>query len=163
MYKKTFQFLPILGGIFVLILLISCGRTSSALKDGYYSAVTAEFDKYGWKECLSVYVSGGSIILVEYNAFNAAGFIQSWDMDLMRNMNAANGTYPNAYSRQYARQLLEHQSAEGIDAISGASYSHLIFTVLAGAVLASSRLGNNDTAVVHLDEEAMAALDKVRL
>ena len=136
----------------ITVLLVSCGRNGSALKDGYYSAEAAAFDEYGWKEYIAIRVSGGRIILVDYNAFNPSGFIKSWDMDYMREMNATDGTYPNAYTRHYARLFLEYQGIEGIDALSGASHSYPVFSALARAVLKNAREGNSKTALVHLEE-----------
>ena len=138
--------------LIIALLLVSCDRNSSALKDGYYAAEAAVFDEYGWKEYLVICVSGGRIILVEYNAFNPSGFIKSWDMDYMRAMNAVDGTYPNVYSRHYGRLLLENQGTEGIDALSGASHSHPVFLALAEAVLKNAREGNNRTALVHIED-----------
>ena len=138
--------------LIIALLPVSCGRNSSALKDGYYAAETAVFDEYGWKEYLTISVSDGQIILVEYNAYNPSGFLKSWDMNYMRAMNATDGTYPNVYTRHYGRLLLENQGTEGIDALSGASHSHPVFLALAEAVLKSAREGNNRTALVHFEE-----------
>jgi major membrane immunogen (membrane-anchored lipoprotein) len=150
MTKKTFFFLLIL---FIVALLVSCGENSSVLVDGYYSAETAAFDSYGWKEYLTICVSNGRIIFVEYNSFNAAGLIKSWDMDYMRQMNAESGTYPNAFTRYYSRLFLENQGIDGIEALSGASYSYPVFIALAKAVLASAGEGNKKTVQVHTIEE----------
>ena len=132
--------------------LASCGENAYFLKDGYYTAEAAEFDEHGWKEYLTISVSGGRIILVEYDAFNPSGFIKSWDMDYMRIMNAEDGTYPNAYTRYYGRQFLERQGADSIDAISGATHSYHTFLSLAEAVLKNAREGNNNTSQVNFGE-----------
>ena len=135
-----------------VMLLVSCGENTPFFKDGYYTAEAAEFDEYGWKEYVTICISAGRIILVEYNAFNSSGFIKSWDMDYMRVMNAADGTYPNAYTRYYGRQFLENQGTEGIDALSGATYSYHTFLALADAVLKNAREGNNNTTQVNFGE-----------
>ena len=88
-------------------LLTACGNQEE-LQDGYYTAQMAEFS-HGWKEYITILVKGGSIVSVEYNAENASGFIKSWDNTYMQTMLHANGTYPNAYTRYYANQLLEGQ------------------------------------------------------
>lgn len=141
------------GFVFYIIfatLLLSCAKNSSVLYDGYYTAEVAEFDKHGWKEYITVCVSGGQIILVEYNAYNHSGFIKSWDINYMREMNEIDGTYPNAYTRYYSRQFLEKQGTDGIDALSGATQSYTVFISLAKAVLKNAKEGNNKTALVHL-------------
>ena len=138
--------------IFSLALFGSCERNSSGLKDGYYTAEAAVFDAHGWKEYLTICVSGGRIIMVEYNAYNSSGFIKSWDMDYMRVMNAADGTYPNAYTRHYGALLLKHQGIDGIDALSGASHSYPVFISLAEAVLENAWIGNSRTTLVHFGD-----------
>ena len=68
------KLVPVL--VLVSLALLSCGSRASDLKDGYYTAEQAEFDEHGWKEYVTICVSGGEIILIEYNAFNASGFIK---------------------------------------------------------------------------------------
>ena len=60
----------------------------------------------------------------------------------------SNGTYPNEYTRYYAGQLLERQTGEGIDILSGASSSGSSFQKLAAAVLEQARLGDSGIAIV---------------
>ena len=132
-------------------LLWSCSPARHILQDGYYNAEIAEFDIFGWKEYVTIRVSGGRIIFVEYNAFNPSGFVKSWDMNYMRIMNDTDGTYPNAYTREYVRQFLESQGTEGVDMISGATHSYYLFIRLAEAVLESARQGNTQTVLVTLN------------
>jgi len=134
---------------FLMVLLVSCGKDNSVMKDGYYTAEEAEYNSKGWKEYLTICVSGGQIILVEYNAYNQAGFLKSWDMDYMRRMNTTEGTYPNEYYRYYGRKLLERQDIEGIDALSGATESHKAFIMLAKTVLKKAGEGNRRTTLVY--------------
>ena len=135
--------------LLILTLLSACGSstTDTALQDGYYTAKAAEFS-HGWKEYITIMVKDGSIVSVEYNAENASGFIKSWDNAYMQTMLHSNGTYPNAYTRYYAGQLLEDQNADGIDAISGASSSYGSFQKLSAAVLEQARKGDSGIALV---------------
>jgi major membrane immunogen (membrane-anchored lipoprotein) len=128
-------------------------RRSAVMQDGYYTASAVELDDHGWKEYVTIYVSRGKILTVEYNAVNGSGFVKSWDMDYMRIMNAVNGTYPNAYTRQYAAQLVKTQDAEKIDALSGASNSWHTFKQLAAAAMENARSGSASpgTVLVLLD------------
>ena len=151
--KKSVKFLFAPLFILFLALFASCGEKGSSLNDGYYTAEAAEFDEHGWKEYVTICVSGGQIIFIEYNAFNPSGFIKSWDMDYMRVMNATDGTYPNFYARSYGRQFLEHQGTDGVDAISGATHSYHTFLTLADTVLKNAREGNADTALVHFNAD----------
>ncbi|MDR2160202.1 MAG: FMN-binding protein [Treponema sp.] len=118
------------------------------MKDGYYTAEIAEFDEYGWKEYLTICVSGGKIISVEYNACNRSGFLKSWDMDYMRSMIALDGTYPNEYTRVYAGGLLRSQGTDGIDGISGATVSYRSFIRLGEAVIESAKMGRTVVVLV---------------
>lgn len=125
----------------------ACGRSSNSLKDGYYTAEMADFSN-GWKEFLTIHVEDETIVSVEYNARNASGFIKSWDMAYMRRMNAAKGTYPNYYTRTYARQAIEQQSGENIDTVAGASISGGNFRLMMAAAIDMARQGKNEVAVV---------------
>ena len=127
-------------------LLTACGE-HAGLQDGYYTAQASEFS-HGWKEYITILVKGGDIVSVEYNAENASGFIKSWDNTYMQTMLHTNGTYPNEYTRYYANQLLEGQGQGGIDAIAGASSSHVSFQILAQAVLEQARKGDSSIVIV---------------
>lgn len=136
-----------LASLLLLLTLTACGP-GSALQDGYYTAQAAQFS-HGWKEFVTIMVKGGEVVSVEYNAENASGFIKSWDNAYMQTMLHSNGTYPNQYTRNYANQLLEGQSADGIDAITGATSSWGSFQKLAQAVLEQARQG--DSSIVYVD------------
>ena len=98
-------------------------------------------------EYITILVKGGSIVSVEYNAENASGFIKSWDNSYMQTMLHTNGTYPNEYTRYYAKQLLEQQGEGSIDAVTGASSSHASFQILAQAVLEQARKGDSSIVI----------------
>ena len=134
------------------VLLSGCGQNDAAMKDGYYSAEMSDYS-HGWKEYITICVSGGKVVSAEYNARNASGFIKSWDMAYMRLMNMIAGTYPNRYTRTYAGELLAEQSAGDIDAISGASHSYETFTQLAAAVLEHAQNGDMSIAIVQSADE----------
>jgi major membrane immunogen (membrane-anchored lipoprotein) len=135
-----------------LVSLASCEKNVYSLNEGYYTAEAAEFDSSGWKDYLTISVSGGKIILAEFDAYNSSGFLKSWDMDYMRLMNAADKTYPNAYTRYYSSQFLDKQGVEGIDALPGAAEPFLSFKELAEAVLESARTGDRKTVFVRFKE-----------
>ena len=119
------------------------------MKDGFYTAEAANFDQHGWKEYVTICVSDGRIVQVEYDAFNLSGFIKSWDTHYMRVMNASSGTYPNFYTRSYGSQLLKHQGTAGVDCITGATESYETFLKLAEAVIANAHQGDIETIQVH--------------
>ena len=124
-----------LASLLLLLTLTACGP-GSALQDGYYTAQAAQFS-HGWKEFVTIMVKGGEVVSVEY-----------WDNAYMQTMLHSTGTYPNEYTRYYARQLLEGQGEQPIDALSGASSSHSTFQKLAAAVLELARQGNSQIIIV---------------
>ncbi len=144
MWKR--RALILLVCVFTGLLAVSCGK-EEGLKNGYYTAEMSEYS-HGWKEHVTICVMENKIVSVEYNAENASGFIKSWDIAYMKNMNGITGTYPNKYTREYAAQLLENQSADNIDAVSGASSSGGNFVKLAAAVLENAKNGDTTVTVV---------------
>lgn len=131
----------------------ACSADDSSIKDGYYTAEAAEFDAHGWKEYVTICVSGGRIIFIEYNAFDPTGFVKSWDMNYMRVMNALHNTYPNAYTRYYGKQFLSSQGTGEIIPLSGASRSYESFIRLADAALENARQGNVETRLVQFNDD----------
>ena len=145
---KKYLFSAMLTVIVIFVCLPACRPIDVPMKDGYYTAEIAEFAEYGWKEYITICVSGGGIISVEYDAFNKSGFLKSWDMDYMRSMLTKVGTYPNEYTRVYEGKLLRGQVTEGIDCISGATLSYRSFIRLAEAAIESARMGRTMVALI---------------
>lgn len=142
--------------IIVLVTLLciaisGCGKEEQELKDGYYTAEMAEYD-FGWKEFVSVCISNGQLVSVEYNAKNSSGYIKSWDMNYMRNMETVSGTYPNEYTRKYASQFLETQNGVEVDMITGATSSGKNFVQLADAAMEQARKGDSSVVFVEAQE-----------
>jgi major membrane immunogen (membrane-anchored lipoprotein) len=136
--------------IAITLLLSACSQETSAMRDGYYSAEAASFDTEGWKPFITIYVSNNRIVTIEYNAKNASGFIKSWDVDYMRGMMAAAGTYPNKYTRAYAAILLDKQNPAWVNPIPGAEPFHTEFQRLSEAAIAQAKAGNKNVAIVNL-------------
>ena len=141
----------IVAALFTIIMLFSfsaCDKETK-LKDGYY---TAQIDGYeigqGWQEYVTICISNGKIITVEYNAASPTGFVKSWDMAYMRAMNKKQGTYPNNYTRRYAAQLLETQSIADVDTVSGATNSGENFKRLVEAAIEKAKAGDCSVALV---------------
>ena len=136
--------------LLAVLLLAGCAKNGfGGLQDGYYSAEAAELDEYGWKEFVTILVSDGKIITVEYNARNASGFMKSWDMAYMRAMRDPCGTYPNKYTREYANALIQVQTPNEVDIIAGATHSHSTFQHLARAAILQAEAGDPELALVH--------------
>ncbi|MFG6384250.1 MAG: FMN-binding protein [Lachnospiraceae bacterium] len=149
------------NGFFIIFFILigmfisACGNDKNAQsqwKDGYYTAMMGDYN-FGWKEYVTICVMDHKIVNVEYNAKNASGFIKSWDIAYMRNMNPVSGIYPNRYTRDYAKEFLEEQSAENIDLIAGATSSGYNFQKLAAAVLENASTGNTEIAIVPVEKK----------
>ena len=141
----------------IVILLVAFLRNFStaddrvnSLHDGYYTAEENEYAN-GWKEYITIYVSNGRIVAADYDGRNVSGFTKSWDMDYMRMMAKTDGIYPNKFIRAYVSQLVERQSTEGIDAVSGATHSYHSFRQLADAAILQARNGEYKAAFVNID------------
>ena len=124
----------------------------NSLHDGYYTAEESEYYN-GWKEYLTIYVSNGMIVTAEFDGRNSSGFLKSWDMDFMREMTRMKETYPRKFIRAYASELVAQQSAEGIDAVSGATESYRSFKQLSEAALLQAKTGDGRVAFVDIDRE----------
>jgi len=131
----------------LLFLCLGCAPRTE-LQNGYFTAESAYFDELGWKEFVSVYIHNNRIITVEYNAKNASGFLKSWDMEYMRQMNEKFGTYPTKFARTYTSALLNRQDPEKIDLISGATTSYHSFRTLTKAALERARTGDKRVAFI---------------
>lgn len=137
-----------IAALSVSVLSACTQQQGNVMQDGYYTAEHAAFDDHGWKEFLTICVRSGKIVTVEYNARNASGFIKSWDMSYMGQMNAVTGTYPNRYTRTYAADLIRTQQGDQIDALTGATHSYTSFKSLANAAIANAKAGDTALALV---------------
>lgn len=146
--KKSILFIKFAVLTWIFLLLTSCSGVQSGYVDGYYTAEIDEFDSHGWKEFITICVSDGKIVTVEYNAKNQSGMIKAWDMNYMRRMNSIVGTYPNQYTRTYGGNLFRDQNSDSIDALSGATHSYGTFQQLASAVLDLAETGEEQIVFV---------------
>jgi major membrane immunogen (membrane-anchored lipoprotein) len=122
------------------------------MRNGYYAAEAAGYDGEGWKDFITIYVSGNRIVNVEFNARNSCGFIRSWDLDYQRRAKAETGMYPGEYLRTYIYELLNQQDPARVLVLSGAERSHKAFQLLAEAAIAQAKAGDKGIALVVLTE-----------
>ncbi|HCD42711.1 MAG TPA: FMN-binding protein [Lachnoclostridium sp.] len=145
------HFLMICLVLMLVFSLSGCKKQESRLEDGFYTVEMSDYNN-GWKEFVTIRVSGNKIVTVEYNARNASGFIKSWDIPYMRNMLDKKGTYPNRYTRTYAANFLAAQSDKGIDAVTGASISGGNFQKMASLLMEKARKGDDSLGIVESDK-----------
>ena len=133
---------------FVIIALLLGGCSSETkMQDGFYTAEMSEYS-HGWKQYLCIMVKNDKIVYAEFNAKNPSGYIKAWDNAYMQSMNAVQGTYPNEYTREYVARLIESQSPEEVDIITGATTSGDNFLKLSAAVVEQAVAGNTEIATV---------------
>ncbi|WP_349947388.1 FMN-binding protein [Lacrimispora sp. BS-2] len=145
------RFLMIFLVLMLVFSLSGCKKQESRLVDGFYTVEMSDYNN-GWKEFVTIRVSGNKIVTVEYNAKNSSGFIKSWDIPYMRNMLDKKGTYPNRYTRTYAANFLAAQSGKGIDAVSGASVSGGNFQKMASLLMEKAGKGDDSLGIVESDK-----------
>lgn len=141
-----------LAAVWMLCSLLAaasgCAQQHSGLQDGYYTAETADFDADGWKEYITIYICDNRIITAEYDAYNASGMVKSWDIEYMRAMKAADGSYPNEYTRAYVQALVDRQDPAEVHGVTGATNSYKLFLLLVQAVMEKAKSGDNQIALV---------------
>ncbi len=150
--QKYIKLKMLFSVLLAVLFFCACEGRSGEMHDGFYTAEATAFDKYGWKEYITICVSGNTIITVDYNAKDSSGFIKSWDMRYMRLMNAGDGTYPNKYTREYSEALLNRQDPDKVDVIAGATHSHFTFQQLVKAAISQAAAGDKNVAFVELAE-----------
>ncbi len=128
-----------------------CG-SQSEMKDGFYTAEMSEYS-HGWKEYLCIMVKNDRIVYAEFNAKDPSGYIKAWDNTYMQNMKSVEGTYPNEYTRKYVAQLLEKQTPDEVETISGATHSGDNFLKLSAAVIEQAMKGDSAISIVTAEEE----------
>ncbi|MDR2387805.1 MAG: FMN-binding protein [Deltaproteobacteria bacterium] len=135
-----------------VLFFFGCKSNTNVLKDGYFTAMSSDFNKDGWKDYLTIYVNNGQITTAEYNAFNETGLLRSWDTDYLKSLYKPGFQSPNHYPRQYCSYLVALQDPSRVQTIDGGRKTHQIFVILAQAALDHSRLGANTIAEVELPE-----------
>lgn len=150
MMRRVWQGAAVLAMAALVMVFPGCAGSELEMQPGYYTAEAADYDSYGWKAFMTIYVSGDSIVTIDYDARNASGLLRSWDEHFMKEMYDIQGVYPNQYIREYCNALLNRQSPERVDAVSGATYSLNNFRMLAQAAITQARAGDKSVALVEL-------------
>jgi major membrane immunogen (membrane-anchored lipoprotein) len=138
--------------VMLLAFLLGGCSPQEEMRNGYYTAEAIGFDAEGWKEFITIYVSGNSLVTVEYNARNSCGFIQSWDLAYQHRIKTATGMYPGEYWRIYADELRTRQNPDEIVAVRGVEHQHKIFLLLAKAAIAQAKARDTNIALVDLTQ-----------
>lgn len=128
------------------VLLAGC---NAGMKDGTYKAENKDFDSHGWKDYIAVTVAGGKITEVDFDAINADGMLKTADPAYKEAMEPVSKTYPEKFSEELEKQLVEKQEPKKVNTVAGATNSSDSFKVLATEVISKGiEKGNTETVVV---------------
>lgn len=135
----------------MLSLLVGCGAktppapSAGALKDGIYNAVEDKFDDHGWKGMATVVVKGGKVTAAFFDEINQDGMLKSFDTEYNPKMKGVSGAYPMEAYQALQKDLVAKQSADKVDAVTGATSSSEGFKELMGKALSGSPVAANGT------------------
>jgi major membrane immunogen (membrane-anchored lipoprotein) len=122
--------------------------------DGTYKVSADAFDKNGWKDFVEVTITSDKITAVTFDSTDQNGSLKTANADYKKNMQAANGEYPEKYTSELEQQLLSKQVISQVDAVTGATTSSKNFTTLVEYALDDmAEIGNNQPAVIKLGTE----------
>ncbi len=141
--KKTFAIIA--AAVMCAAVLSGC---SAGMKDGTYKAEYKSYDDHGWKDYVSITVSGGKITAVDYDSLNEAGEKKSADTAYREQMEPVSKTYPEKFSKELEDQLVDKQDVKKVDAVAGATTSSNAFKILATEALSAAKSGKTDTVTV---------------
>lgn len=126
--KKTIFLLLI--AILTLGLLAGCGKASgsTAYKDGTYTGKSGQDDRGAYGE-VTVTIAGNKITDCKYVTWQSDGSIKDEEYGKVNGEISNRDYYDKAQlavkaMQQYARELVEVQKPEEVDAISGATIAH---------------------------------------
>lgn len=145
---KKFVFSSLCTCILSTSILVGCGEKK--LQDGTYTAEDLNYDAHGWKASVSITVSSGQISDAKFEYTAEDGTTKSKNTSYAERMVATTGITPDEYMSEYSKQLIDKQSPEKIDTISGATTSHSDFKILAEAAIEASKNGNTTTTQIEL-------------
>ncbi|MRI85513.1 FMN-binding protein [Aerococcaceae bacterium WS4759] len=123
----------------------------SELQDGEYT-LTTEADERGWAHQFTIVVEGGVITESKYDMVDADGNLKSEDEEYNTNMEEGSGTSFATAVEELNAALVEKQSLEGIEVVSGASSTSDSFLKYAELLLAAAAEGNTDPIEAELAE-----------
>ncbi|RYL92428.1 extracellular electron transfer flavoprotein PplA [Sporolactobacillus sp. THM19-2] len=125
--------------------------TGAAYQDGTYSLNEKDFDKHGWKAQFKMTVKDGKITKSDYDYVNKDGALKSEDKNYEKAMKAKSGTGPKEYIPKLNKSLVDSQSAQQVEAVSGATESSGNFMNYAQQLTQAAQKG--DTTPIQVDAQ----------
>jgi major membrane immunogen (membrane-anchored lipoprotein) len=136
-------------GAAVLLALIACGpREGTAAREEApaegkagqvepqtYRAENDGFDEFGWKGQIVITVQGNDITEVQFDEVNQQGQLKRNDEQYTAQMQASSGITPAEASDRLVEQLVQKDSPDQVDVVTGATGTSQRFIELARQAL----------------------------
>lgn len=139
--------------LILLTLLITtffaCTKDENfTFEDGTYKVSEAEFS-YGWKAYLQVSISEDKLTMVDFDALDEDGNKKSETTEDEYPMTP----HPSVWLPQYQLSLMDADilNFSAIDAISGATNSNNITTIMMKVLLEAAKTGNTEEIIIAKD------------
>ena len=130
---------------------INIDELGGDLQDGEYT-LTTEADERGWAHQFTIIVADGEITESNYDMVNEAGDLKSEDEEYNTAMEEGTGTSFATATEELNAALVEAQSVEGIEVVSGATSTSNAFLEYAQQLLDAAAEGNTDPIEAELVE-----------
>ena len=130
---------------------INIDELASDLQDGEYT-LTTEADERGWAHQFTIVVKDGAVTESNYDMVNEAGDLKSVDKEYNTAMEEGTGTSFATAVEELNAALVEKQSVEDIEVVTGASSTSNAFLDYAKQLLDAAAEGNTDPIEAELVE-----------
>ena len=130
---------------------INIDELGSDLQDGEYS-LTTEADERGWAHQFTIVVADGAITESNYDMVNEDGDLKSVDEEYNTAMEEGTGTSFATAAEELNAALVEAQSLDGVEVVSGATSTSNAFLEYAQQLLDAAAEGNTDPIEAELVE-----------
>ena len=144
---KSFLYCIAVLSVAVIIFLFSGCNGQAKLQDGEYTVRMKEAE-HGWVDYLTITVSDGRIITVDYDGLDEKGNRKSEDEAYRTAMEPVAGTYPADFCPKLEKMLIGETDTSGIEKVTGATTSSNNFKRLAEKVLELARTGDTSEQTV---------------
>lgn len=126
---------------------------TTELQDGTYRVEAAEADEHGYKDALEITVADGKITEASWESKDEDGNEKIDDDDYQETMSGVSGVGPQDFIPALEDSLVETQSAEDVEVVTGATNSSTEFKEFAQKAIDAAEEGNTETIVVESEAE----------
>lgn len=116
---------------------------SGDLKDGEYT-LEEKNENNGYRAVFTIVVKDGKITESKYDNINAEGKSKVDDAEYNKSMKEKAGASPEEFIPALNKALVESQTAEGVEVVTGATHSSDSFKEYAKQLIEAAKEGNTD-------------------